>query len=476
MTSIPEDITTTADIKLSNDPLERVIGQQHAVSLVQSAVAQRRHILLCGAPGIGKSMLARAAYSLLPPPKDEVWLQRNVSQPDRPLVRVTPIEEEFNDCETPKEELDLTYIRPETLPFEIAAKMGYRCPACGAFSHPSQSVCMDCRGPKRSDWSETASYHGLLRELSVISEPAQTSVTRIEGTFKLTYRRTFDDTIMVLHERELDTGTKLPLVEDDDNRVLVSRDSSRFVHVSGSSPVELLGDVKHDPYGSAESLSMAAHLRVVPGAIHEAHEGILYVDEIASLGEYQKHLLTAMQDRKYPISGRNPNSSGAAVRTDDIPCDFLLFAACNVEDLPGIIPPLRSRIRGYGYEIMLNSTIPKSAQHIHDLVRFTAQTVEEDGRIPHLTSDAVESVLQVAEDMAFRLDGQRNSFTLRLRELGGIVRIAGDLAVQDCADLILPEHVMKAESLSRGIGNGTNLDQYPDRTSEASKSYGDYFF
>jgi lon-related putative ATP-dependent protease len=279
---------------------------------------------------------------------------------------------------------------------------------------------------------------------------------------------------MVLHEREFDT--KSPPIENDDKRVLVSHDSSRFVHVSGSSPVELLGDVKHDPYGSAESLGMAAHLRVVPGAIHEAHEGILYVDEIASLGEYQKHLLTVMQDRKYPISGRNPNSSGASVRVDDIPCDFLLFAACNVEDLPRIIPPLRSRIRGYGYEIMLNSTMSKSDQNMQDLVHFIAQTIEEDGRIPHLTTAAIESVIKVAEEMASRLDDQRTAFTLRLRELGGLVRIAGDIAVQDSEDLVLPEHILKAETLSRGIGNGENLGHYPGRNREISKSYGDYFF
>jgi predicted ATP-dependent protease len=474
LTSFLEETNSTADVALSNVPLERVIGQQHAVTLVQSAVAQRRHILLCGAPGIGKSMLARAAYSLLPPPKDEIWLQRNASKPDRPLVKVTQIEDESRTYDTADEKLDLTYIRPESLPFEIAAKMGYRCPACGAFSLPSQSVCMDCHGPKRSDWSETKSYHGLLRELSVISEPAQTTVTRMEGTYKLTYRRAFDDTIMVLHEREM--GDKQPTVEDEDNRILVSRDSSRFVHVSGSSPVEMLGDVKHDPYGSAESLGMAAHLRVVPGAIHEAHEGILYVDEIVALGEYQKHLLTAMQDRKYPISGRNPNSSGASVRVDDIPCDFLLFAACNVEDLPRIILPLRSRIRGYGYEIMLHSTMQKSNQNAQDLVRFIAQTIDEDGRIPHLTRDAIESVLQVAEEMALRLDGQRDSFTLRLRELGGLVRIAGDIAVQDSEDFVLPAHVTNAETLSRGIGNGEDMSSYPNRTREASKPYGDYFF
>jgi len=473
LTSIIEGINSTADIPLSNDPLERVIGQQHAVSLVRTAVAQRRHILFCGAPGIGKSMLARAAYSLLPPPKDEVWLQRNVSQPDRPLVKVTLIEDETNTDENPKEELDLTYIRPETLPFEIAAKMGYRCPACGAFSLPSQSVCMDCHGPKRSDWSETASYHGLLRELSVISEPAQTSVVRIEGTYKLTYRRAFNETIMVLHEREFDT--KLPTVENDDNRVLISQSTSRFIHVSGSSPVEILGDVKHDPYGSAESLGMAAHLRVVPGAIHEAHEGILYVDEIGSLGVYQKHLLTAMQERKYPISGHNPNSSGASVRVDDVPCDFLLFAACNVEDLPQIIPPLRSRIRGYGYEIMLNSTMPKTDENIGEIIQFVAQTIEDDERISHMVPDAVHSVIRVAEEMALQLDGQRDALTLRLRELGGLVRIAGDFAAQDSEEFILSNHVSSAETLSRGIGTGDSMG-LTHRAKELSKSYGDYFF
>ena len=113
---------------------------------------------------------------------------------------------------------------------------------------------------------------------------------------------------------------------------------------------------------------------------------------------------------------------------------------------------------------------------MQDLVHFIAQTIEEDGRIPHLTTAAIESVIKVAEEMASRLDGQRTAFTLRLRELGGLVRIAGDIAVQDSEDLVLPEHILKAETLSRGIGNGENLGHYPGRTREISKSYGDYFF
>ena len=47
-----------------------------------------------------------------------------------------------------------------------------------------------------------------------------------------------------------------------------------------------------------------------PGAIHRAHKGVLYIDEINLLRlEEQQALLTAMQDRAFPISGRSERSS-----------------------------------------------------------------------------------------------------------------------------------------------------------------------
>ena len=180
-----------------------------------------------------------------------------------------------------------------------------------------------------------------------------------------------------------------------------------------------------------------------------------------------------MQDRVYSISGHNPLSSGAAVRVDDVPCDFILFASCNAENLVNILAPLRSRIRGYGYEVMLDSWIEKSEETSNDIVRFVSQTVEEDGRIPHLTVDALEIVLNLAEEMAVRMDNVRDSFTLRLRELGGLVRIAGDLAVQDNCDLVVPDHVQRASVLSRGINDENQY--YPGRKTESSISK-DYFF
>ncbi|MFW9925470.1 MAG: ATP-binding protein [Candidatus Thorarchaeota archaeon] len=478
MTSILDGLETTAQVETPSDPFQRIIGQEHAVSLVRSAVKQHRHVLLCGVPGIGKSMLAKAAYSLLKPPSEEVVLRYNSSQKDRPdvIVRRPSIEETKPESKVVGIH-DTIYITPDRLPFEISIKMGFRCPACGSISTPDDNSCMNCGTEKRFDWTQGESFHGLFRMLDVVREPALRTVTDLEEIngkfFQVTYERTEQGEIILTRDG-IGTQHDNPHQEIcEDERVLVPLSSNRFIRVSGASPVELLGDVKHDPYGSAESLGLAAHQRVVPGAIHEAHEGILYIDEISALGSYQSHLLTAMQDKVYSISGHNPLSSGAAVRVDDVPCDFILFASCNIENLANVLPPLRSRIRGYGYEIMLSSWIEKNPRTSDALVRFISQTVEEDGRIPHLTVESVKIVLDIAEEMAFRLDNKKDSFTLRLRELGGLVRIAGDLAVQDNYDIILPDHVQQAIVLSRGID-----DEHPyflKQKSESSISK-DYFF
>jgi len=480
VTSLLDGLETTAGIPISNNPFEKIVGQERAVTLVRSAVIQRRHVLLCGAPGVGKSMLAKAAHSLLPPPAEEIVLRYNPNQVDRPEVIVVRANEDCVPSDVREQPSDTVYMRPHEIPFEVAAEMGYRCSKCGSFSLPSHSTCMECGAAKRADMDCGASFHGLFRMLDVVRAPALSEVSHqdtVNGVgYEIVYERTGSDTIRVTRFRQNIQHHQRSNMEDNDWRVLIPGSSTRFIRVSGASPVELLGDVKHDPYGTAEQMGKPAHLRVVPGAIHEAHEGILYIDELSALGQLQKHLLTAMQDKKYPITGHNPQSSGAAVRVDDVPCDFVLFAACNVEDLPSILPPLRSRMRGYGYEIMLSSWMKKNAENLDSLVRFIAQTVVEDGRVPHLTVDAVRSVLETAEKVAFRLDGQRDALTLRLRELGGLIRVAGDLAVHEGHDAVHKEQVERAKEVTRGFDANSIHGLYVKRTEKPHESYGDYFF
>ena len=189
-------------------------------------------------------------------------------------------------------------------------------------------------------------------------------------------------------------------------------------------------------------LGTPAHLRVEPGMIHRTHKGVLFIDEIASLTQRsQQELLTAMQEKKYAITGQSELSSGSMVRTDPVPCDFVLVAAGNYEDLTKVHAALRSRIRGYGYEIYLNLDMPDTPENRAKLVRFVAQEVKKDGKIPHFDREAVEEIILEAKKRAQR----KNRLTLRLRDLGGLIRAAGDIAISKGKKIVNREDVIEAK-------------------------------
>ncbi len=210
-------------------------------------------------------------------------------------------------------------------------------------------------------------------------------------------------------------------------------------------------------------LETPAHERVEAGAIHRAHKGVLYIDEINTLTiESQQKLLTAMQEKKFPITGQSERSSGAMVRTEPVPCDFILVAAGNLDALMGMHPALRSRIEGYGYEVYMNDTMPDTAENRRKLVRFVAQEVMKDGKIPHFDRYAVAEIIREARRRA----GRRGHLTLRLRELGGLIRTAGDIAKSEGAEVVRLEHVLKAKRIAKTIE-----EQYADEYIERRRDY-----
>lgn len=195
-------------------------------------------------------------------------------------------------------------------------------------------------------------------------------------------------------------------------------------------------------------LGTPPHLRVEAGAIHRANKGVLFLDEVSSLGpKSQQDLLSAMQDKKFSITGQSEMSSGAIVRTEPVPCDFVLVAAGNVIDLRNMHPALRSRIRGYGYEIYVEDTMPDTKENTDKLVQFVAQEVKKDGKIPHFETEAVEEVIEEARKKA----GRKNKLSLKLRELGGLVRAAGDIAKEEGAKLVTKDHVLRAKGVARTL-------------------------
>ena len=221
MTSILDGLESTEKVEIATDPFQMIVGQEHAVSLVRSAVKQRRHVLLCGVPGIGKSMLAKAAYSLLDPPKEEIRLRYNLTHPDRPEVVITRPKYPNGEITTPEDRGQNTFfITPDRLPFEISIKMGFRCPSCGHMSTPEASVCVNCEAEKRFDWARGESYHGLFRMLDVVRGPALETVTTlvdISGkSYHVMYERVESEEIKVT-QRSI-TPEEEPHVEEQNHQ------------------------------------------------------------------------------------------------------------------------------------------------------------------------------------------------------------------------------------------------------------------
>jgi len=260
-------------------------------------------------------------------------------------------------------------------------------------------------------------------------------------------------------------GRRMGLVDYNDPKLIVDnsgRKTAPFVDATGSKAGALLGDVKHDPLQSG-GLGTPAHLRVESGAIHRANKGVLFIDEVASLKmRSQQELLTAMQEKKYSITGQSENSSGAIVKTEPVPCDFVLVAAGNIFDIRAMHPAMRSRIRGNGYEVYVQDTMPDTHENEEKYVQFVAQEIKKDGKIPPFTFDAVAEII----DEARRKAGRKKRLSLNFRELGGLLRAAGDIAREEQAKVVTERHV----TLARGVAQPIE-QQMSRRFVESRKDY-----
>ncbi|ELY74811.1 ATP-dependent protease LonB [Natrinema pallidum] len=387
-------IDSTEDIEVPDRLVDQVIGQDEARDIIIKAAKQRRHVMMIGSPGTGKSMLAKAMSQLLPKEDlQDVLVYHNPDDGNEPKVRTVPAGKGEQIIDAHKEEArKRNQMRSILMWIIIAVVIGYALLVGGQI---------------------------LLGILAA-------------GIVWLIFRYT---------SRGTDAMVPNMIVNNGDQRV------APFEDATGAHAGALLGDVRHDPFQSG-GMETPSHDRVEPGAIHKSNKGVLFVDEINTLDiRTQQKLMTAIQEGEFAITGQSERSSGAMVQTEPVPCDFIMVAAGNLDAMENMHPALRNRIKGYGYEVYMDDTIEDTPEMRRKYARFIAQEVERDGRLPHFTDDAVEELILEAK----RRSGRKNHLTLLFRSLGGLVRVAGDIARAEDREYTTRDDVLQAKKRSRSI-------------------------
>jgi len=402
------DFSDTSSITVPENLVDQVIGQDDAVEVIKKAARQRRHVMLIGSPGTGKSMLGKAMSELLPVEElQDVLVYANPEDNNTPRVRVVPAGRGKQIVDAQKMEArKKVQTRNMFLMIIVMALIVY------------------------SYYTGQLLFGVIAAALIFLS---------------LRYMLPKEDAMV-------------PKLLVDNN----SKKKAPYVDATGAHAGALLGDVRHDPFQSG-GLETPSHERVECGAIHKAHRGVLFIDEVNTLRpESQQSLLTALQEGEYPITGQSERSSGALVRTEPVPCNFIMIAAGNLDAVQGMHPALRSRIKGYGYEVYMRDTMDDTMENRNKLIRFVAQEIVRDGKIPHFTRDAVAEIMREAK----RRSGRKGQLTLMLRDLGGLIRVSGDVARANGTGLTEVDHVMQAKKMARSVEQ-----QLADRYMERRKDY-----
>lgn len=458
---------STKEVRIPKNPLDRIIGQEEIVEIAKIVATQRRHLLLVGPPGTGKSLIAQAIASILPIPTQEISVLHNPKNPERPIVDIRKKEEIEKEKEIMSAEGKI--LSPSEVPSFVAERLGFRCRRCGSLSKFDSPICPRCGADKYK--GRVSPFDDLIFGFVRNIREDKIHTTRILPNGReevVIFERTKDGMIRLYDQETLE---KMEKIESKKLRkVIVPLERNTFVQATGASETELLGDVRHDPYGSHPEVGVPQYLCVLPGAIHEAHEGVLFIDEISNLGHIQRYLLTAMEEKRFPITGRNPSSSGASIKVENVPCDFVLIGALNINDIDGLLPPLRSRIVGNGYEVLMNTVMPDTEENRGKFVQFIAQEIRKDGKIPDANRKAVLTILEEARKRAREIDDV-NGLTLRLRNLAGIIKLAGDLAILEKSEYIDENHIKAAIDKGKTIEEQIN-DKYGSWWKAGISDYG----
>ena len=470
----------TSQIKIPEDPIDRVIFQDNAKRAIRKTAQNRGHILMVGGPGTGKSMLANMFKEVL---------QKSLGDYMRPSDAIIAYPGKDRN------HVRIAYEEPqkiEPLLENFKKAIDWAREAVDEFSLADQI--QSARKAKRGLlW---ATVIGIAA--GVFYPPAFLAVglTGMGAIFMYMQESNHRAQEKIQRESNSDRRNAVKHLYDMVPDILYDprKDSDLMARISEPDARNMKGGFRHDPYQSG-NLETPCHKRAYLGA--HAKSPIIYIDELKTLIKvgYMAELLEIMQNKKYILEGGRNTGSGAADRSENyLKADNIIVACCNHDTLQHLQQEgegaFLSRIEDKGEIIRMESAVPETPENIRQVAQYIKQeilnlgeefkdswgeVIEKEGyervrqRSEYIFGKSLpadfklqerefdkNAVLELIKELRCRSsDGKLSSI---LRPINGVIKSAEFEAIFENSPRVQAQHVRKALKAHLSLEGGLSKE------------------
>ena len=396
---------------------QSVIGKKQKIKLIFKNLENRRHLLMIGAPGTGKSYIIKqylkTAKKIWRP---SIYAIKNSLNPTNPKILVG----------------NKPTIKPIN-PFKLVNIIKYLTRLIVALNFISITGKFIFSSVLIYKSIEKITLHHIFLDLITNAFKFFTDLAGNMGLIALVFGWAHIELRFL--NFKLDTKSY-------NYKLLVNPGFGSFVDATGATYSALFGHVRHDPLGRTESEEQ--YLEV--GMVHNANNGVLFIDQIGTLNSQIQYYLLQTMENKASIIGLSSalsQNSNSGIRSEPIPCNFSMICAGNQETIARLHPALISRFNAYGLIVYMDDCYQINEAHVCQYIKFINQELKKN-KLKEMSRVSYLAFCHIAQVMT----GQIGYLTLKLRKMAGILICASDITESHA---IRPMDIYKAYILKLPI-------------------------